>query len=161
MVATDLAGNLVWYYPGSLFRADARREAGGLFLGLTESPTEDQSHQILREFDLAGNTTLETNAEEINQQLAALGARQISGFHHEARRLPNGRIMLLADVEQVLINMQGPGAVDVLGDMIIVLDRNLQVVWTWDAFDHLNVRPRAATLGENLSSKRRLRNRTI
>jgi arylsulfate sulfotransferase len=145
-VATDLAGNLVWYYPGAISSL-TRPEAGGLFLGLTESPTEDQSHQILREFDLAGNTTLETNAEQINQQLAALGARQISGFHHEARRLPNGRIMLLADVEQVLINMQGPGAVDVLGDMIIVLDRNLQVVWTWDAFDHLNVH-RTATLGE-------------
>ena len=145
-VAADLAGNLVWYYAGNISSL-TRPEPGGLFLGLLESPTEDQSHQILREFDLAGNTTLETNAEQVNQQLATLGARQISGFHHEARRLPDGRIMLLGDVERVLINIQGPGAVDVLGDMIIVLDSNLQVVWTWDAFDHLNVR-RPATLGE-------------
>jgi arylsulfate sulfotransferase len=145
-VATDLQGNLVWYYPGNISSL-IRPETGGLFLGLLESPTEDQSHQLLREFDLAGNTTLETNAERIDIQLAAMGKRQISGFHHEARRLPNGRIMVLGDVEQVLLDTQGPGPVDVLGDMILVLDRNLQVVWTWDAFDYLNVR-RPATLGE-------------
>jgi hypothetical protein len=28
--------------------------------------------------------------------------------------------------------------VDVLGDTILVLDRNLQLVWAWDAFDHLD-----------------------
>ncbi len=145
-VATDLQGNLVWYYPGNISSL-TRPEGGGLFLGILESPTEDQAHQLLREFDLAGNTTLETNAEQVNRQLAALGKRQISGFHHEARRLTGGRVMVLGDVEQLLLNMQGPGAVDVLGDMILVLDRNLQVVWTWDAFDHLNVH-RPATLGE-------------
>jgi arylsulfate sulfotransferase len=145
-VAADLAGNVVWYYSGNITSL-TRPETGGLFLGLAESPTEDQSHQILREFDLAGNTTLETNAERINQQLAALGVRQISGLHHEARRLPDGRIMLLADAEQVVYEMQGPGAVDVLGDVIIVLDRNLQVVWTWDSFQHLDIR-RQAILGE-------------
>jgi arylsulfate sulfotransferase len=145
-VATDLAGNLVWYYPGNISSL-TRPEPGGLFLGILESATEDQSHQIIREFDLAGNTTLETNAEQINRHLAVLGKRPISGFHHEARRLPDGNIMVLADVEQVLTNMQGPGAVDVLGDMILVLDHNLQVVWTWDAFDYLDVH-RLATLGE-------------
>ena len=43
--------------------------------------------------------------------------------------------------------MQGPGQVDVIGEMILVLDRDLQVEWTWDAFDHLDV-SRKATLGE-------------
>ena len=36
---------------------------------------------------------------------------------------------------------------DVLGDMILVLDRNLQVVWTWNSFDHFDPH-RMATLGE-------------
>ena len=38
----------------------------------------------------------------------------------------------------MLTGVQGKGTVDVLGDMILVLDRDLQVVWTWDAFDHLD-----------------------
>jgi len=46
---------------------------------------------------------------------------------------------VLANVEQVLNNVQGAGLVDVLGDMIVVLDRNLKVVWAWDAFDHLDI----------------------
>jgi hypothetical protein len=37
--------------------------------------------------------------------------------------------------------------VDLLGDMIVDLDENLQVVWAWNGFDHLDVN-RAASLGE-------------
>jgi hypothetical protein len=92
-------------------------------------------------------TVLETNAARVNEQLAALGKRPITGFHHEARTLPDGRIAALAGVEQILTDVQGPGPVDVLGDMIVVLDSNLNVVWTWDAFDHLDV-TRKAVLGE-------------
>ncbi len=33
------------------------------------------------------------------------------------------------------------------GDMLVVLDEDLQVVWTWDAFDHLDVN-RGPVLGE-------------
>ena len=58
-----------------------------------------------------------------------------------------GKIVALADVEQILTDVQGPGPVDVLGDMIVVFDSNLNVVWTWDTFDHLDVN-RAAVLGE-------------
>ena len=84
--------------------------------------------QIVREFDLTGMTVLETNAARVNEQLAAMGMRSISAFHHEARRLPDGKILVLAAVEQILTDVQGPGPVDVLGDMIIVMDSNLQVV---------------------------------
>ena len=42
---------------------------------------------------------------------------------------------------------RGLGPVDILGDMVVVLDENLQVVWTWNGFDHLDV-TRAAILGE-------------
>jgi len=145
-VATDLQGNLIWYYPGNITSL-TRPESGGLFLGIAENQGAKTSDQVLREFDLAGNTTMETNAARINEQLAAMGRRQITSFHHEARRLPSGRIMTLAASEQVLINVQGPGAVDVIGDMILVLDRDMQVVWVWDSFDNLSLR-RFATLGD-------------
>jgi len=145
-VATDLDGNLLWFYPENVTSL-TRPEPGGYFFALIEPPTSNGTDHIVREFDLAGNTVAETNAGRINQQLAALGKRQIIAFHHEARRLRNGNIMMLAGTEQILTDVQGEGAVNVLGDMIIVLDRNLQVVWTWDAFEHLDAR-REAPLGD-------------
>jgi arylsulfate sulfotransferase len=145
-VATDLSGNLIWFYP-QLITVLTRPDPGGLFFAIVENPGVDQSMQIVREFDLAGTTIRETNAARVNEQLAALGKRQISAFHHEARSLPGGGMLVLASVEQILTDVQGPGPVDVIGDMIIVLDQDLQVVWTWDAFDHLDT-SRMATLGE-------------
>jgi hypothetical protein len=145
-VASDLAGNVVWYGPpGMTFLT--RPEAGGAFWGIVEAPGWDESQQVVRKIDLAGMTLLETNAARVNEQLVAMGKRPISGFHHEARPIANGRVAVLASVEQILTDVQGPGPVDVLGDMIVVLDNDLNVVWTWDAFDHLD-NSRAAVLGE-------------
>jgi hypothetical protein len=138
-VATDLEGRIIWYYPHRLLFL-TNPEPGGYFLGIHEDHNGDQSRQILRLFDLAGITILETNAARINEQLAEQGKRQIGAFHHEARRLLNGNILVLASVEQILENVQGAGPVNVLGDMIVVLNRDLHVVWTWDAFDHLDAR---------------------
>jgi hypothetical protein len=55
--------------------------------------------------------------------------------------------MALASTERLLTDVQGPGTVDVIGDALVELDQNLQVVWAWDAFDHLDV-TRKATLNE-------------
>jgi hypothetical protein len=46
-----------------------------------------------------------------------------------------------------LTDVQGSGEVDVIGDMILVLNPDLEVVWAWDAFDHLDV-TRKAVLDE-------------
>jgi hypothetical protein len=46
-----------------------------------------------------------------------------------------------------MTDVQGPGTYNVLGDMIIVLNDDLQVIWFWNTFDHLDVR-RAAVLGQ-------------
>src|ERR1700730_8794967 len=145
-VATDLQGNVLWYTNNGIYVL-TRPEDGGYFWGTIENPLTDVSQQVIRKFDMVGMTVLETNAARVNEQLAALGRRQISGFHHEVRTLPDGRIAALADVEQILTDVQGPGPVDVIGDMIVVFDRDLNVIWTWDAFDHLDVK-RAAVLGE-------------
>jgi arylsulfate sulfotransferase len=145
-IATDLSGNLLWFYP-NIISILTRPASGGLFFGYINDATADQSGQIVREFDLLGLTVAETNAARVNEQLAAMGARQISSFHHEARSLPGGKIVALATVEQILTDVQGPGPVDVLGDMILVMDSDMQVLWTWDAFDHLDT-SRQAVLGE-------------
>jgi hypothetical protein len=143
--ATDLDGHIIWYYPETLTFL-TRPDTGGRFFGI-KNTNSNPSGSILRIVDLAGNTIQETNAAAVNAQLAALGKRQIGVFHHEARRLANGYIATLGTVEQMLTDVQGPGAIDVIGDMIVILDSNLQVVWTWDTFDYLDVR-RTAVLGE-------------
>ncbi len=148
--ATDFSGNLVWYYPSPITFL-TQVEPGGRFVSLI-SPTYvsaqayDPSQEIFREFDLAGNTLRETNAERLNEQLAPMGKR-IGALHHDARALPDGTVAVLGSTERMLTNVQGPGTVNVIGDMILVLDRDLQVKWIWDAFDHLDIY-RTATLKE-------------
>jgi arylsulfate sulfotransferase len=145
MMATDLSGNVIWYYDAGL--TPTRAVAGGYFMGIFELATVDSPHQYLKKFDLVGTTIAETNAARVSEQLTAMGKRPIDAFHHEARALPGGKYLVLADNEQILTDVQGPGPVDVVGDEILVLDSNLQVIWAWDAFDHLDA-SRAAVLGE-------------
>jgi len=149
-LATDLAGNVVWYYTGQITFA-TRALAGGYFLGLYENSTADPSKEYFVKFDLAGTILAETNAARVNQQLAALGRHPIDAFHHEARELPSGAYLVLADTERILTNVQGAGPVDVIGDEILVLGPNLEVLWAWDAFDHLDS-SRMAVLGETCPS---------
>lgn len=144
-VANDLNGNVIWYGPVGMILT--RVESGGQFWGFVEAPGADSSQQLFRKFDLAGMTLLETNAARVSEQLRAMGKRPITGFHHDVRTISDGRIAVLASVEQLVTDVQGPGTVDVVGDMIVVFDQNLNVVWTWDSFDNLDVH-RAAVLGE-------------
>src|ERR1017187_2570426 len=148
--ATDLNGNLVWYATNGISYITSS-DPGGYFWGLYEDSNHDQSNQVIRKFDLTGMTLLETNAARVNEQLTAMGKRQIGAFHHEIKTLPDGRIAALATVEQILSDVQGPGPVDILGDMIVVFDPDLNVVWTWDTFDHLDV-TRPAVLGEKCAN---------
>jgi arylsulfate sulfotransferase len=143
--ATDLNGRVVWYYVGTI--SSLTRPSDGRFFGFLLDPSQDTSHQILREVDLAGITVHETNAKRVSDQLEAMGMRPITGFHHEVRALPGGGILALASTEQLMTGVQDPGTVDVLGDMIVALDNQLQVVWAWDAFQWLDPK-RKATLNE-------------
>ncbi|HLK50082.1 MAG TPA: aryl-sulfate sulfotransferase [Bryobacteraceae bacterium] len=145
-IATDLAGNVVWYGPTGI-SFFTRPQTGGTFMGIHEDGTQGPSQQTVLEFDLVGNVIAETNAARINRQLAALGMHPINAFHHEARKLPNGGYLVLADSERILTDVQGPGDADVIGDTILVLNSDLQLTWAWDAFDHLDPH-RMAILGE-------------
>ncbi len=145
-VAHDLTGNVVWYGPSDLAYI-TRAETGGYFWGLVGSNTNDPALQLVRKVDLTGLTVLETNAARVNEQLVAMGRRTMTAFHHEAIPLPNGRVAVLGGVEQIMTDVQGPGPVDIVADDIVVLDKNLNVVWEWDAFNFLDVR-RKAVLGE-------------
>ena len=154
-MATDLSGQVIWYYrfreienprfPWHIGQYLLRPAPGGSFLLFLIY--RGGFDQVLREIDLAGNPVRETNVEQVNRQLAALGQDPIGYFHHDALRLDNGHTLVIGSVERLLTDVQGPGVVDVLGDMLIDLDENFQVAWAWNAFDHLDI-TRAAVLGE-------------
>lgn len=143
-VATDLYGNLLWYYSTPVASLTRPSPGGNMFVLLDTA--SDPSHQLIRQIDVAGNTLLETNVARMNEWLASYG-KTITGFSHEARLLPNGNILTIGYTERILTNVQGSGAVDVLGDIILVLNPSLQPIWVWDTFDHLDV-TRKAVLGE-------------
>jgi hypothetical protein len=142
----DMAGNILWYYMNPTAPTWpvflTRMLPGGNMLLLLGT-----NFNGLREIDLAWNVIRETNVTRINNQLTAMGLQTILNFNHEAIRLPNGHTLTLANNQRLLTDVQGPGTVDVLGDVVLDLDENLNVKWAWNAFDHLNPK-RKAILGE-------------
>ncbi len=139
--ATDLLGNVVWYYPGQILVT--RTEAGGNFFVMTGTK--------LSEYDLAGNLLTQTNVEILNEQLAAKEYPTLDAFNtHETRRLPNGGVLVLGSRDEVSTQYQGgtqQDPVDIIGDMVLILDHNMQLVWAWDSFAHEDL-SREATLDD-------------
>ena len=139
--ATDLSGNIIWYHNGEALLT--RMETGGNYFTM--------SYTALAEWDLAGNQTLGTNLEIINEQLTAKGYPNLTGLNnHETRRLPNGNLLLLGSHDETSTMYQGgtqQNPVDILGDMILVLDHNMQLLWAWDSFAHQDL-SREATLDD-------------
>ncbi len=164
-VATDLSGNIIWYNaPDDPAHATmiVRAFPDG-FLAVEFGPAWIpglEEYQVLRQIDWAGNIVRETNIGIVQQQVHAMGnpdaascntipspppvgAACIGIFHHDAiETLPNGYSAALVDVEKIFpAGTQGDTSglpVDIIGDMIVVLDPNWNVVWYWDAFDPLD-----------------------
>jgi arylsulfate sulfotransferase len=151
--ATDLAGNVVWYYDFAqaglhgepAMAADLLPGGTVLLTGADSHATLAYSQDVLREIDLAGNTVRETNLDAINAQLTAMGYNNIYSLTHDATRLPNGQTAVIGLTERT-VNINGTPT-NYVGADIVVLDKNFQVSWVWDSFDHLDVN-RGPTLGE-------------
>ncbi len=149
--ATDLNGNVLWYFPNDAnmglsvsVLALPRMETNGYFYSL---PAES----IIQEYDLATNLVEQTNLEILNEQLTAKGYPVIQQFSsHEVRNLPDGNIGVLGIRAVKSTTAQGgtpTKPVTIAGDMVLVLNHNLQLVWAWDPFAHEDIN-RAATLGD-------------
>lgn len=153
-IASDLQGRLIWYYSGPE-SADihiCRLEPGGNML-VEKSSDFPGDDSILREVDLASNILHETTAARVSEGLQALGQPTVTTFHHDARRLANGHIIVLGNSERIYVDTQGPGPVDVMGDVIIDLDTELQPVWATNLYDILDV-SRVAVLDEKCAPGR-------
>ncbi len=153
-LATDLSGHVTWYYDVSqagLTHTYVGQSlvSGGtvLLLGVDQYAPLPATQDVLREIDLAGNTVRETNMDAVNAQLNAMGYHSIFTFTHDVERLPNGDTAVICPTERT-IDVNGT-LTEYVGMTIVVLDKNFQVSWAWDAFDHLDVN-RGPILGEVL-----------
>ncbi len=139
-VATNLNGNVIWYYDpvANAFPGYAQNlEPGGTVMMLGGKATGVAAgYNTLRQVDLAGDTLHQTDVHAVNAELAALHRPPIIDFDHEAKLLPNGDTAVIAATQKT-VNYQGK-ATRFTGNMVLVLDQNFQVVWTWDAFKWLN-----------------------
>ena len=155
--ATDLSGNVIWYYsalgnPQQQTDYFLRPVPGGTMMVIAADPDSnllDTRGQLWREIDLAGNTIRQTNVTRVTEQLNALGLLGVTDFDHDSIRLSNGHTLILCAQEKIFpAGTQGQTVpVDIVGNAIVDLDANLQVAWSWSAFDHMDIN-RAAILGE-------------
>jgi len=152
--ATDLEGNIIWYYafPDSSQYSQVApikllaNGHFGIFLGANTQvvPLTQQSPQpilALREIDLAGNTIQQLTMSSLNTSLAAAGFN-LTGilFSHDFVVLPNGHWLVIVTNVRNYTNLPGyPGTIGVTGDAVIDLDQNMQPVWVWNSFDHLDI----------------------
>jgi hypothetical protein len=75
----------------------------------------------------------------MNQSLQAQGYSfpPLNIFHHDVLVLPNGHWIALAQVTKNFDDLPGyPGTTGVLGDLVLDIDPNGEVVWAWSTFDH-------------------------
>ena len=151
VVAVDLSGNVIWFYTFTGTAADIVQPVkllpNGHFLVqisptssavINSGPPPTGTVIAVREIDLAGNTIREISLDTLNSRLIAAGFNNIVGgtLHHDVLALPNGHWIVLTNTTKLI------GTTNVLGDVIVDLDTNLQPVWVWSTFDHLDVNRR-------------------
>jgi arylsulfate sulfotransferase len=144
VAATDLSGNVIWYYngaPPNTLPDPVKLLPNGDFLINYSGGTESGIDSLLEEIDLAGDVVWKMDAADLNQALAAAGYDiTVIGTHHDVAILPNGHLIVIASMSKNFTNLVGyPGTTAVLGDVLIELDENHKPVWTWSEFDHLDV----------------------
>jgi arylsulfate sulfotransferase len=146
VVAVDLSGNVIWFYTFTGTSGDLVQPVkllpNGHFLvqisptssAVINSPPPPGTVIALREIDLAGITIREISLDTLNSRLAAAGFNIVGGtLHHDFLVLPNGHWIVLTNTTKLI------GTTNVLGDVIVDLDTNLEPVWAWSTFDHLDV----------------------
>lgn len=146
--ATNLSGQVVWYdsQPAAEIPWALRPTASGTYL--QSAALNGVKDQLLQERDIGGRILRQTSVQRLNEQLPLLGhSDPLTSFHHEARRLGDGRTVVLGSVERIVEDVQGPGPINILADYLLVLDSDWQLVWAWNAFDHLDL-TRVASLNE-------------
>ena len=140
--ATDLSGNLIWYYdpPSESYAFPIKLLPNGQMM-LVVVPLNKNGFQGIREIDLAGRTISQLSVGNLNNQLkAARIPWRAVVMHHDFLTLNNGHLILLVQSNKTFNNLPGyPGKTNVIGDGLVDLDVKQNVAWTWLSFNYLDV----------------------
>jgi arylsulfate sulfotransferase len=154
LAAFNLAGKLIWSYDDpTISKNDASWLApklleNGDFIALVSpassqvlaAPPTSNTPDLIREFDLAGNTVKQITMTQLNASLAAAGYDlTLQLFSHDITVLPNGHWIVLANQVKDVVLTGATTPTSVIGDAIIDLDTTMTPVWVWNEFDHLDV----------------------
>lgn len=159
LAAIDLEGNIIWTYPEVDANVDSLDGAkllpnGDILLVMAPlsnaplaGPIPNDTVVEIREINLAGDTVKEISIADLNAELstatcAECGGLTLGTFHHDVTPLPNGHWLVLSNMLRTLSPTTNPPLTSkppqpVLGDVILDLDENLQPVWVWNEFNHL------------------------
>ncbi|MGA8224145.1 MAG: aryl-sulfate sulfotransferase [Candidatus Acidiferrales bacterium] len=150
VVALDLSGNVIWTYSftggtSSDIIQPVKLLPNGHFLvqitptssfPLNNAPPPGTIFAV-REVDLAGTTVRELTLDALQASLATAGVNlPLLDMHHDVLPLPNGHWIILANITKEFPQF---GNTPILGDVLVDVDPNNKVDWTWSAFDHLDV----------------------
>jgi arylsulfate sulfotransferase len=149
-VATDLAGNVIWSYTnegayGEFTQPLKMLPNGDVLMVIgpnSSSPSPGPGFlNVAREINLAGSTVREISLATLNTRLAAANFNLVVNYmHHDIVALPNGHWICIVNSIRPFTDLPSyPGVTQVLGDALVDLDSNLQPVWVWNSFDHLDV----------------------
>lgn len=138
---TDRDGNVIWYQAvpqkGYSLSTIKMLPNGHLILSWANA-TLNSSDSLLQEIDLAGNVIRTIDISQLVGQVAQKGYdfSPIS-FHHDVLPLPNGHLLAIVNSVKNFTDLPGyPGVTQVLGDQIVDLDQNWNLVWAWNSFDY-------------------------
>jgi arylsulfate sulfotransferase len=140
-LATDLEGNVIWYYDleSDLYPEPVKPLPNGHMLVNAQPVTTGLTE--IREVDLAGNVINRLTVAAVNQALKGIASFQFSAFTHDVAILPNGHWILLVNFPETINNVAGiPAGTSMVGDGLIDWDPQQGVaVWAWSSFDHLDL----------------------
>ncbi|MFL2547078.1 MAG: aryl-sulfate sulfotransferase [Candidatus Rariloculaceae bacterium] len=141
IVAVDNEGEVVWYYESDTRVAGINKLSNGnLQYHLTDFRTV--------ELDMLGNVVAEYYAGD-RPEGPAEGGIPILGaqtLHHQPFEMPSGTFLAFSanarEIEDYYTSDSDPDAPRetqlVMGDSIIEFDSDGEIVWTWDAWNHLD-----------------------
>jgi len=140
VVVSDLSGSVLWSYnPGltnGVIANPIKLLPNGHFLINFSGAATDGLDSVLQEVDLSGKLIWQMDAAALNAALASATCAgcniTVIGTHHDFELLPNGHLIVIAALQQVI------SGVTVTGDALIDLDQNHNPVWLWNEFDHLD-----------------------
>jgi hypothetical protein len=142
LVVTDLGGNVLWSYdppfsPGVGPGPIKLLPNGHFLIVFNNTAVGDGTDSVMQEVDLTGALIWQMSAADLNAALAkatCVGCNiTVVGNHHDFVTLPNGHLIIIAATQR---NIAGT---TVTADVLIDLDPNLNPVWLWNEFDHLDV----------------------